>query len=104
MEHTMYVLKIQHMKDILLKKYSKHLKRNYSIILGCKFSRPEIINKNKYCFCDINNNVSLKRSIENVCKNPIQYIDGELFTKNATKQMQLFYSTLLDNILLHLRY
>ena len=61
---------------------------------------PEIINKNKYCFCDINNKEILEQSIENVCKNPTQYIDGELFTKNAGKQIQLFYSILLENVLL----
>jgi alpha(1,3/1,4) fucosyltransferase len=60
---------------------------------------PEIINKNKYCFCDINIKGSLEKSIENVCKNPNQYIDGDLFTKNAGKQVQMFYSTLLENIL-----
>jgi hypothetical protein len=64
---------------------------------------PEIINQNKYCFCDVNNKDELEKSIENVCKNPNKYIEGELFTKNAGKQIQLFYSTLLDNILLCLR-
>ena len=63
----------------------------------------EIINKNKYCFCNINNNDSLEKSIENVCKNPNQYIEGELFKKNAGEKIQLFYSTLLENILLCLR-
>ena len=65
---------------------------------------PEIINKNKYCFCDINNKDSLEKSIENVCKNPNQYIEGELFTKNAGEKIQLFYSTLLEDILLCLRW
>jgi len=59
---------------------------------------PEIINKNKYCFCDINNKEALEKSIENVCKNPNQYIEGELFTKNAGENIQLFYSTLLENL------
>lgn len=63
---------------------------------------PEIINKNKYCFCDINNKDLLEKSIENVCKNPNQYIDGDLFTKNAGKRVQLFYSTLSENILKYL--
>lgn len=67
------------------------------------FPEPEIINKNKYCFCNVNNKDELEKSIENVCKNPNQYIEGELFTKNSGKQIQLFYSTLLDNILLCLR-
>lgn len=61
---------------------------------------PEIINKNKYCFCDINNKEALKGSIHNTCTNPNQYIDGDLFTKNAGEKIQLFYSTLLENILL----
>jgi len=64
---------------------------------------PEIINKNKYCFCDINNKDSLEKSIHNVTNNSIQYIEGELFTKNAGKQVQLFYSTLLENILLRIK-
>lgn len=65
---------------------------------------PEIINNNKYCFCDINNKEELEKSIENVCKNPNQYIEGELFTKNAGEKIQLFYSTLLEDILLCLRW
>jgi hypothetical protein len=63
----------------------------------------EIINKNKYCFCDTNNKEELEKLIENVCKNSNQYIEGELFTKNAGKQVQLFYSTLLENISLCLK-
>lgn len=60
---------------------------------------PEIINKNKYCFCHINDKKALEQSIHNVVNNPNQYIEGELFTKNAGKQIQIFYSTLLENIL-----
>ena len=60
---------------------------------------PEIINKNKYCFCDISNKEALEKSIRNVNNNPTQYIDGEIFTKNAGENIQLFYSTLLENIL-----
>lgn len=59
----------------------------------------EIINKNKYCFCDITNKEALEKSIHNIINNPNQYIDGEIFTKNAGKNIQLFYSTLLENIL-----
>jgi len=64
---------------------------------------PEIINKNKYCFCDINNEDSLAKTIYNVTNNPNQYTDGELFTNKAGEKIQLFYSTLLENILLCLR-
>ena len=61
---------------------------------------PEIINNNKYCFCDINNKEALEKSIYNVTTNPNQYIEGELFTKNAGEQVHRFYSILLENILL----
>jgi hypothetical protein len=63
---------------------------------------PEIINKNKYCFCDINDKDSVEKSIYNVTNNPNQYTEGDLFTKNAGDQMQLFYFTLLENISLFL--
>ena len=66
------------------------------------FPEPEIINKNKYCFCYVNNKEKLEKSKYNAFTNPSQYINGPLFTKNAGKQIQLFYSTLLENILLHL--
>ena len=76
---------------------------NIPLYWAVNLPEPEIINKNKYCFCNINNNDSLEKSIENVCKNPNQYIEGELFKKNAGEKIQLFYSTLLENILLCLR-
>lgn len=63
----------------------------------------EIINKNKYCFCDINNKKALEQSIHNVCTNPLEYIEGELFTKYAGEKIQSFYSVLLENILSCLR-
>jgi alpha(1,3/1,4) fucosyltransferase len=62
----------------------------------------EIINKNKYCFCNVNNEEELEKSILNVTKNRNEYIDGELFIKNAGEKIQIFYSVLLENILLHL--
>jgi len=65
---------------------------------GTDLPEPEIINKNKYCFCNINNREAMKKSIQNVVKNPEKYIEGELFTKQAGEKIQLFYSTLLENI------
>lgn len=70
---------------------------------GVDLPEVEIINKNKYCFCDINNKEGLEKSVHSVCNNPTQYIEGELFTKNAGKQIQLFYSILLENILMKIR-
>ena len=64
---------------------------------------PDIINKNKYCFCNIDNKEELEKSIHNVCTNPNQYIEGELFTKDAGEHVKLFYSTLLENILSYIK-
>ena len=69
---------------------------------GTDLPEPEIINKNKYCFCDIKNRERMKKSIHNVVKNPEQYIEGEIFTKQAGEKIQIFYSTLLNSILLKL--
>ena len=70
---------------------------------GIDLPEPGIINKNKYCFCDINNREDMKKSIHNVVKNPEQYIEGELFSKKAGEKIQVFYSTLLENILLAMK-
>tara|TARA_Y100000389_G_C17450808_1_gene514659 strand:- start:603 stop:1490 length:888 start_codon:yes stop_codon:yes gene_type:complete len=67
------------------------------------FPEPEIINKNKYCFCDVNNKESIEKSINDVVLHKEKYLDGELFTPDAGEKVQLFYSTLLDSILLKLR-
>lgn len=67
------------------------------------FPELDIINKNKYCFCNINNKEELEKSIYNVTNNPNQYIEGELFTKNAGEKIKQFYSTLLENILIYLQ-
>lgn len=70
---------------------------------GVDLPEQEIINKNKYCFCNINNRELFEKSIHYVYTNPSCYIEGELFTKNAGEKIQTFYSTLLENILLYLR-
>ena len=67
---------------------------------GTDFPEPEIINKNKYCFCDIYNREAMEKSIHNVVNNPEQYIEGDLFTKEAGEKINIFYSTLIENIIL----
>lgn len=67
------------------------------------FPEPEIINKNKYCFCNIDSKEELSNSIYDVVNNPDKYIQGELFTKNAGKKLQSFYSTLIENIMLYIK-
>lgn len=66
---------------------------------GIDYPEPEIINKNKYCFCRVYCKKDLEQSICNVVNNPTQYIEGELFGKNAGEQIKLFYSTLVENIM-----
>lgn len=58
----------------------------------------DIINTNKYCFCDVNNIDSLKTNIEDVCKNPEKYINGPLFHKNAHEHVKRMYDELLQYI------
>lgn len=59
---------------------------------------PNIINKNKYCFCDINNKEKLTENINDVIENSNKYIEGNIFKDDAKNEIQLFYSTLLENI------
>ena len=42
----------------------------------------------------------MEKSIHNVVNNPEQYIEGELFTKEAGEKINIFYSTLIENIIL----
>ena len=65
---------------------------------GVSFPEIDIINKNKYCFCDIYNKNNLQESIKNVVLNKNKYIDGDLFTENAGDKINSFYSTLFENI------
>lgn len=67
------------------------------------FPEPEIVNKNKYCFCNINKKEELEKAVHDVYTNSNKYIEGDLFNKNAGKQIQLFYSSLLDNISIQLK-
>ena len=70
---------------------------------GIDLPEPEIINKNKYCFCDVNNMDSLQKSVQNVCIHPDQYIQGNLFTEKSAEHIKTFYSTLLKHLLLYLQ-
>ena len=69
---------------------------------GVDYPEQEIINKNKYCFCDINNNESLAKSIKDVTDNPEKYIKGDLFRKESGEQIKGFYSSLKQAIVLRL--
>jgi len=57
-----------------------------------------LINENKYCFCNINNEKELQDSIDNVIANPKKYLEGNVFSDNAKKIIQGYYNDLRDNI------
>ncbi len=63
---------------------------------------PNIINKNKYCFCNIENEDILSENIKDVVENRQKYIDGDLFTPDAKKEIQQFYSSLKQIIESHI--
>ena len=58
----------------------------------------DIINKNKYCFCNINNKKEMQDSIDNSIMHPELYLDGNIFTENAETIIQKYYDDLRDNI------
>ena len=57
-----------------------------------------LINENKYCFCNINNEKELQDSIDNVIANPKKYLEGNVFSDNAINIIQGYYNDLRDNI------
>ena len=68
------------------------------------FPEQDIINKNKYCFCNINNQKEMQDSIDNAIMHPDLYLEGNLFTDNAENIIQKYYDDLRDNIKIKLGY
>ena len=68
------------------------------IYYGYKFPEKNIINKNKYCFCDIKNKNNLKMNINHVVNNYNQYKEGNVFNKNAHLQLKKYYDNLNYNL------
>jgi len=58
----------------------------------------DIINTNKYCFCNIENKEDMSKSIEDVVKFPEKYLEGKLFTDNAENIVNSYYQNLINNI------
>ena len=59
---------------------------------------PNILNKNKYCFCDLESKENTSKNIRDVIENSKKYIDGDLFTPQASEEIQLFYTSLQEKI------
>ena len=57
-----------------------------------------LINENKYCFCNVNNERELNESINNAMMCPEKYLDGNVFTENAGNIIKEYYDNLRDNI------
>ena len=71
---------------------------------GIDLPEPNIINRNKYCFCDIKNIDSLQQSIKHACDTPDYYLQGELFHENAGKHIENYYNTFImciKSVILH---
>ena len=58
----------------------------------------DLINKNKYCFCDIDNPNELNIQINHAMKNPDYYLEGNVFTDDAPDIISNYYTTLIKNI------
>ena len=65
---------------------------------GVGLPEPNIINENKYCFCNIDNPIKLKENIKNAIENPNYYLEGNVFTDNAPDIINNYYNTLINNI------
>lgn len=65
---------------------------------GHDLPEKEILNKNKYCFCKIEDNNILKQQIEDVVKNKNKYIEGKIFNDNAKNIIETYYNDLIEEI------
>jgi len=64
-------------------------------------NKPElnIINENKYCFCNIYDINELNKNIKHVIENKDYYIKGKIFTDNAHIYINKYYTDLKNAIL-----
>ena len=65
---------------------------------GHNLPEKEILNKNKYCFCNINDNNILKQQIHDVVINKNKYINGYIFNNNAKNVIETYYNDLIEEI------
>lgn len=65
---------------------------------GHDLPEKEILNQNKYCFCNIEDNNILKQQIEDVVLNRDKYIEGKIFNENAKNVIETYYHDLINQI------
>ena len=71
------------------------------IYWAAEYPETNIINKNKYIFCDPSNIEKLEKTIDDAVKNEDirqTYLKGDLFTKDAGIHIKKFYDDLKNNI------
>ena len=59
---------------------------------------PDLLNENKYCFCNFDNKTNLSKSIKYVVENKDQYLNGPIFKPNAEKVLEKYFSDLKEQL------
>ena len=65
---------------------------------GHDLPEKEILNQNKYCFCNVDDNNILKQQIQGVVLNKDKYINGSIFNDNAKNVIETYYNDLINEI------
>jgi len=71
------------------------------IYWASEYPESNIINKNKYIFCDSSDSIKIQKTIDDAVNNKEirqSYIDGDVFTKDAGIHIKKFYDDLKNNI------
>ena len=68
------------------------------IYWGISYPEVDIINENKYCFCDIKNPEKMSKSIKDAIENPDKYLEGNIFKENSKEIIQQYYDDLIKYI------
>lgn len=68
------------------------------IYWGSSYPEVDIINENKYCFCDIKNPEKMSKSIKDAIENPDKYLEGNIFKENSKEIIQQYYDDLIKYI------
>ena len=68
------------------------------IYWGVSYPEVDIINENKYCFCDIKNPEKMSKSIKDAIENPDKYLEGNIFKENSKEIIQQYYDDLIKYI------
>jgi hypothetical protein len=65
---------------------------------GHDLPEKNILNKNKYCFCNIKDSRVLKEQINDIMSNKEKYLKGTIFNENAKNIIEIYYNDLINEI------